>query len=83
MVNFVGRNSGISVIRIRNAERYNFIYTVCILWCFFSVTSVKCENCHEVLFSASKQDMPKEKMMEPAEVCSSCYLHSQAVWYEL
>lgn len=35
---------------------------------FFSVTSVKCENCHEVLFSSSKKDVPKEKLIEPAEV---------------
>ena len=35
---------------------------------FISVTSVKCENCHEVLFSTSKKDVPKEKLMEPAEV---------------
>lgn len=32
------------------------------------VTSVKCENCHEVLFSSSKKDVPKEKLIEPAEI---------------
>ncbi|XP_022328915.2 ATP-dependent Clp protease ATP-binding subunit ClpX-like [Crassostrea virginica] len=32
------------------------------------LTSVKCENCHEVLFSTSKKDVPKEKLMEPAEI---------------
>lgn len=37
----------------------------------FSVTSVKCENCHEVLFSSSKKDVPKEKLIEPAEVTNS------------
>lgn len=37
----------------------------------FSVTSVKCENCHEVLFSSSKKDVPKEKLIEPAEVNNS------------
>ena len=40
----------------------------CITDYFISVTSVKCENCHEVLFSTSKKDVPKEKLMEPAEV---------------
>lgn len=38
---------------------------------FFLVTSVKCENCHEVLFSSSKKDVPKEKLIEPAEVTDS------------
>ncbi|XP_062583282.1 ATP-dependent Clp protease ATP-binding subunit ClpX-like [Saccostrea cucullata] len=32
------------------------------------LTSVKCENCNEVLFSSSKQDFPKDKLMEPAEI---------------